>query len=172
MKIIVRQEGKEDRAEVLEINKHAFGRENEARLVELLRVSNAFVPELSLVAACDNKLAGYVLFTKITIKDRSTETESLALAPLAVLPEFQKKGIGGSLIKSGLKRAGELSYKSVIVLGHDKYYPKFGFVPAKKWNITAPFKVNVNSFMAIELFPQALTGVSGVVNYAKEFELV
>ena len=76
------------------------------------------------------------MFTKIQIEDEDkSKTESLALAPMAVRPEFQNKGIGGQLIKHGLEKAKELQHKSVIVLGHEHYYPKFGFVPADKWNI-------------------------------------
>ena len=98
--------------------------------------------------------------------------ESLALAPIAVRPEFQQKGIGGQLIKSGLNKARELKYKSVIVLGHKHYYPKFGFEPVDKWNIKAPFDVPADFFMGLELVKDGLKGVSGTVRYPKEFDTV
>lgn len=171
MKPIIRQEHQNDFHPVFEVNRHAFGQDSEARLVELLRHSEAFVPELSLVATQENTIIGHILFTKIKIiHDDKGENESLALAPMAVAPAFQKQGIGSLLIKHGLDKARELSYRSVIVLGHEHYYPKFGFVPADKWGIQSPYDVPKNVFMALELVTNGLTGVSGLVKYPKEFE--
>lgn len=173
MKVNIRQENKDDFNAVFEVNKFAFGQDNEANLVELLRQSNAFDPELSLVATLDNKIVGHILFTKIKIvNDDKIEIESLALAPMAVKPEFQHKGIGGQLIKHGLDKARELQYKSVIVLGHENYYPKFGFVPADKWKIKPPYDVPTNVFMALELVTDGLKNTNGIVKYPKEFETV
>jgi len=173
MTVKIRQENKDDFDAVSEVNKLAFGQDDEATLVELLRQSNAFVPELSLVATLDNKIIGHILFTKIKIvNDDKSETESLALAPMAVRPEFQHKGIGGQLIKHGLDKARELQHKSVIVLGHEHYYPKFGFVPADKWSIKSPYDVPTNVFMALELVTDGLKNTTGLVKYSKEFETV
>ena len=117
MELKIRQENNPEYNEVYKINKLAFGEEGEAKLVELLRNSKAFVPELSLVAMIGNKIVGHILFTKIKIiNNNQNEFESLALAPMAVKPEFQKKGIGGELIKVGLDKAREMNFKSVIVL--------------------------------------------------------
>ncbi len=173
MEAYIRQENAEDFKEVYEINTLAFGQENEARLVDLLRNSNAFVPELSLVAEIDNVLIGHILFSKIQIVDKdNTGFESLALAPMAVRPGFQHNGVGGQLIRSGIDRARALGYKSIIVLGHEHYYPRFGFTPAGKWNIKAPFDVPADVFMALELLPNGLAGTSGTVKYPKEFDNV
>ncbi len=172
--LTIRQETSEDFKEIYEVNQIAFGQENEAKLVDALRRnSTVFMPELSLVATDNNKIIGHILFTKIKIKDDNGNlNESLGLAPMAVRPEFQKSGIGGELIKQGLKVAKESGFKSVIVLGHEHYYPKFGFEPADKWNIKAPFDVPSNVFMAIELVTDGLKNISGTVIYPKEFETV
>lgn len=172
--ITLRQETKDDFQEVFEVNRSAFRQENEAKLVENMRKnSTVFVPELSIVAIENNKIVGHILFTKINIKDnKGNLNESLGLAPVAVRPELQKNGIGGQLIRKGLARATDLGFRSVIVLGHEHYYPKFGFKPADNWNIKAPFEVSSNSFMAIELVNDGLKNITGTVIYPKEFETV
>lgn len=168
----IREEHKQDYEAVYTVNELAFKQANEAQLVAALRKSAAFIPALSLVAVVDQTISGYILFTKIFIKNDSSTYESLALAPVAILPEYQQKGIGSALIRAGLQKAKELAYDSVIVLGHEHYYPKFGFEPAEKWQIKAPFDVPSNVFMALELKPGALEKVSGTVEYAKEFQSV
>ena len=173
MQVKIRQETPDDFKRISEINELAFQQETEAKLISLLRKSISFVPELSLVATHRDQLAGHILFSRVEIINEDLhQFESLALAPMAVLPEYQNQGIGGQLIKYGLERAKELKFKSVIVLGHEHYYPKFGFVPAEKWNIKPPFEVPKNVFMAIALEEKGLNGVSGTVRYPKEFEEV
>lgn len=170
----LRQETSDDFKEVFEVNQMAFGQDNEAKLVDALRNNpTVFVPELSIVATGNNKIVGHILFTKINIKDEKGNIhESLGLAPMAVRPGWQKNGIGGQLIRKGLEVAKDLGFKSVIVLGHENYYPKFGFEPAGKWNIKAPFDVPSNVFMVIELEQDGLKSISGTVIYPKEFETV
>lgn len=172
--ITVRQETNYDFNEVFELNHIAFGRDSEAKLVDALRNNpTVFVPELSLVATIDNIIVGHILFTKIkVVDDKQNEFDSLALAPMAVKPDSQKNGIGGQLIRAGLNRARELNFKSVIVLGHKHYYPKFGFVPTSKWNIKSPFDVPTEAFMGIELMEDGLKDVNGTVKYPKEFDIV
>lgn len=172
--IIIRQENGGDFKKVFELNKNAFGQTNEAKLVDTLRNNpKVFIPKLSMVATYNNQLVGYILFTKIHIMTNNKSLhESLALAPMAVIPKLQNKGIGGQLIKKGFDVAKELGFKSVIVLGHEQYYPKFGFKPSEKWDIKAPFEVPPNAFMAIELVKSGLKVISGTVIYPKEFETV
>lgn len=165
----IRQENKKDYAEVYNVIKKAFMSAehcdgNEQDLVVNLRESNNFIPELSLVAIDDNKIVGYILFTKIRIG----KYEEVALAPLAVLPEYQKQGIGKKLIEEGHKKAKKLGYHYSIVLGSERYYPKLGYVPASQYGIKAPFEVPNENFMAIELNNTDVE-ITGVVEYAKEF---
>ncbi|ORX92820.1 acyl-CoA N-acyltransferase, partial [Basidiobolus meristosporus CBS 931.73] len=161
----LRQETAADYDAVYNVNKLAFNGLDEADLVNRLRTSEAFVPELSLVAVENSTVVGYILFTKVTIGSYI----SLALAPLAVHPDCQKKGIGKLLVNEGHSRAKQLGYKSVIVLGHEHYYPKFGYLPATEWNIHSCFNAPVTHFRALELVPNGLENVSGEVIYAKEF---
>ena len=109
-------------------------------LVQRLRKSDAFIPELSLIAENENKIVGHILLTKLKIKNGQKKFDSLALAPVSVLPEYQGNGIGGMLIKEAHKKAKELGYQSVILLGHEKYYPKFGYKQADKFGIELPFE--------------------------------
>jgi len=166
----IRQEEANDFPAVYDVNSKAFKRKVEARLVDRLRLSRAFIPDLSLVAIIDSKVVGYILFTEIIIVDGEREEISLALAPMAVIPEMQRHGIGKQLIHYGFSRAKEMGYKSVIVLGHAEYYPKHGFVPTSRWQIKPPYNVPTNSFMGIELVENGLSGVKGTVKYSKEFE--
>ena len=110
----------------------------------------------------DSKPVGCVSFQKV-------EVGIYEVGCLCVIPEYQGKGIGSKLINVALESARRLGYKSVIVLGHDKYYPKFGFVPASKYGIKAPFDVPDEAFMVKELNDGSLIGVSGIVEYTKEF---
>lgn len=132
--MIIRQENKNDYEKVYNLVKLAFANAthsdgDEQNLVTRLRESEAFIPELSLVAEVEDEIVGHILFTKIKIGD--SNTVGVALAPLAVKPQFQNRGIGGELIKEGHRIAKELGYGFSVVLGHDRYYPKFGYQPAK-----------------------------------------
>jgi len=172
MILSIREETERDFGSVHEIHQKAFRQNNEARLVDALRHSASFIPELSLVAVIKEEIVGHILFTKIHIIGEQKVHDSLALAPVAVLPGYQQQGIGSQLIQKGLQRAKACGYDSVVVLGHEQYYPKFGFAPAHTWNIKAPFDVPPNAFMAIELKPGILKQASGTVQYPQEFDEV
>ncbi len=170
MGVMIRKEVPADHEAVHEINKNAFGRDEEADLVNRLRSSESFVSDLSLVAISENVVVGHILFTKIRILNPLREVfESLALAPMAVNSTNQNRGIGSNLIKHGLSKATALGFDSVIVLGHERYYPKFGFVPASNFGIKAPFDVKDSAFMALELQVDSLKVPNGIVHYTKEF---
>ncbi len=165
----IRPEQEKDIPTIQKINDLAFKQEAEGILVNNLRKSDAFIPDLSLVAELEGQLIGHILFTRIRVIEGEKATPSLALAPMAVLPDFQLKGIGSALIRQGLERAQVLGYDSVIVLGHDKYYPRFGFQPASQWNIRCPFPVPDAAFMALALKKGALENIEGLVEYAAPF---
>lgn len=173
MNITVRQEISSDYPSTDRIIQKAFANveisdKTEHDMVARLRRSEAFVPELSLVAE-DEEIVGHILLPKVKIKKEEYSTESLALAPVSVLPEYQNKGVGTRLMNEALKVAKESGFQSVIVLGHPTYYPKFGFKPASLWGIKAPFEVPDDVFMALELKENALASVSGVVEYPRAF---
>lgn len=110
---------------------------NEHNLINALRDSKSFIPELSLVAICQKKIVGHILFTKATIGEKPV----LALAPLSALPLYQCQGIGQALIAKGHRIAQDLGYEYSIVLGHPQYYPKAGYRPASLYGIRAPFEI-------------------------------
>ena len=126
-----------DHAAVHDIVAQAFGQEDEARLVEALRGIEGFDPRLSLVAEIAGAIAGHILFTAIGIVDGGTSTPAQALAPVAVAPAWQRRGIGTVLIHAGLDVCRELGHGIVVVLGHAAYYPRFGFEAAGIHGIAA-----------------------------------
>lgn len=169
MDILIRRETPKDYPSIYKVNCEAFGKNNEAQLVDRLRYCKSFIPELSLVATINDHIVGYILFTKIQIGSKESETNSLALAPISISPEYQSKGIGSKLIKVGLKEASNMGYKSVIVLGNENYYSRFGFKLANRWGIEAPFNIPANAFMALELQEGSLSNIRGKVIYSEEF---
>lgn len=165
----IRQETSADYDEVYLVVKGAFEAAEhsdgtEQDLVTALRDSSAFVPELSLVAEIDEKIVGHIMFTKAEI---GGQTE-LVLAPLSVLPEHQKQGIGSALIQEGHKLAKDLGYRYSVVVGSEEYYPRVGYLPAEQLGIRCPFEIASENFMAIRLNEHA-EPISGVVKYAPEF---
>ncbi|MCB0622436.1 MAG: N-acetyltransferase [Saprospiraceae bacterium] len=169
MKLYIRTETAADLPAVAAVVEQAFQQKDEAVLVDRLRRHPAYLPALSLVAEADGQVVGHLLFTPAEIQDGGKSVPTLCLAPMSVAPGFQKKGVGKELIRTGLQKARELGFRSVIVLGHSDYYPKFGFRRADRWNIRCPFPAPPEAFMALELVEGGLDGVAGEVVYLEPF---
>jgi putative acetyltransferase len=168
MNPVIRAERREDRAAIWQVNQLAFGRDDEARLVDALREEG--YARLSLVADESGQVVGHILFSRLPIETKDGTVEALALAPLAVVPAHQQRGIGSSLVTAGLRACREAGHRIAVVLGHPGFYPRFGFsaTPAKR--LKSPYAGE--SFMALELVPGALDGVEGEVRYSPPFDRV
>jgi putative acetyltransferase len=166
----IRAEIGEDRPAIYEVNKLAFGQEKEPRLVDALRESDDFISELSLVAVKEGKVVGHILFNPMVIETKIGLVRVLGLAPLAVLPEFQRHGIGSELVRKGLEECQHFGHEVVVVIGHPEYYPRFGFSSARAKGLEAPFEVPDEAFMVLEIKEGALEGISGTIKLPPAFE--
>jgi putative acetyltransferase len=154
-----------DAEAIARVHRAAFPKDNEAKLVgELDRQGYS---EVSVVAEKDGEVVGHVLFSRMTLMFDDRTVRTLALAPVAVLPENQNDGIGAKLIRDGLGRAASAGWEAVIVLGHAKYYPRFGFDPAAVKHIASPYKSP--NLMGLELKAGALRGQGGKMLYPPPF---
>lgn len=165
--IIIRPEKEADFDTVRQVNTLAFGGAAEATLVDALRKSAELC--ISLVAVDDNQIVGHILFSEVTIESGDSASPALGLAPMAVLPEYQRQGLGSELVRAGLRECQRIGANVVVVLGHPEYYPRFGFVPASQKGLTSEYPVPDELFMVIELEPGALKGRRGLVKYRPEF---
>jgi putative acetyltransferase len=167
--ISIRPEQPEDIAPIRAVNERAFGQAEEANIVDRLRQSCSNL--LSLVATIDGRIVGHILFSPTTIERAGRMVEGMGLAPMAVLPEYQRQGIGTALVKKGLAALPSRSCRFVIVLGHPEYYPRFGFERASKRGIRCPWEgVSDEAFMILVLDESAMKEVSGVARYRGEFD--
>jgi predicted N-acetyltransferase YhbS len=131
-------------------------------LLHNLRKSPAFVKELDLLACDNDKIIGSIAYSKAKIiNDQKAEFTVLCMGPLAVLPEYQKKGIGSLLINISLEKAKSLDYNGVIIFGNPAYYRRFGFKNAKEFNIQTSEGKNLEPFMALELSENSLNSIEG-----------
>lgn len=169
MIVEVRPETSDDHTQVRDVIVRAFGDNEAADLVDLLRSRGKAV--ISLVAVTSHRVIGHILFSAITISNAPPAFHGLGLAPLAVLPEFQKRGVGSQLTQAGLEACREWGYDVVVVLGHPEYYPRFGFSKARAFGLDNEYNAE-DAFMVIELKPGALLGIQGLVQYAPEFREV
>jgi len=168
MKIQIRPETAEDIEAIRKINTAAFETAAEAGLVDALRDSG--IPLISLVAEVDQKIVGHILFSPITLSVKSTDVKIAGLAPMAVLPDYQKQAIGSALVKKGLKQCKLKGYQAAVVLGHPEYYPRFGFGPGSRFGIKSEYDVPDEVFMVKELVAGILTSYGGVIKYHPLFK--
>ena len=169
MPLLTRTETPADQEGIREVNRLAFGRDDEASLVDALRNDGSV--RSSLVAEVDRRIVGHVLFSELTILSEAATFPALALAPMAVLPEYQRQGIGSQLIRRGLEICREHGHRIVVVLGRPTFYRRFGFSSALARQLDSPFSGKA-SFMAMELVEGSLSGVSGRVQYPPPFKIV
>ena len=163
--ITIRSEIPSDNLMIRQVNEAAFGGLEEANLVDALRADGNVL--LSLVAERDREVVGHVLFSRMAIETASCKVDAVALAPMAVLPEYQRQGIGRRLIPHSLDVLRSHGEQIVIVVGHPEYYPRFGFSTELTRLLESPFPPE--PFMALELRPGALDGVRGRVRYPRAF---
>ena len=172
--MIIKTINLEDYKEVAELIRESFsqsehGYGNEAELVDKIRNEEGYIKDLEIVAFEDGKITGHGLLSEVSIVNQSQSFKGLVLAPLDVLPAYQGKGIGSAILLELEKRAKILDYSFISILGHESYYPRFGYVPASQYQIQAPFEVPDQNFMIKELIDGRLEGKSGVIQYSEAF---
>src|SRR5579862_2515829 len=165
---LIRDEDPGDYDAVRELNRTAFRGEAEAQLVDDLRRDGAVI--LSLVAVENDQIVGHILFNDLLIETEQAVLHAVSLAPMAVIPQYQRQGIGSKLVRRGLELCRERGKSIVVVLGHPAYYPRFGFSTELAKNLRGPY--SGQTWMALELIPGALDGVKGMVRYPKAFEIL
>jgi putative acetyltransferase len=127
-------------------------------------------PYISLVAFADGRIVGHIFFSPVKVGSNDSSFQALGLAPMAVLPEFQNRGIGSMLVRAGLQACKTAGHPIVFVLGHPEFYPRFGFMPAAACGLSCEYDVPDDTFMVAELEAGALQGKSGRVKYHPAFE--
>lgn len=168
MNITIRPEEHSDFEQIRALNILAFNRVDEADIIDRIRDEKEYLPALSFVVVNDTKIIGHIMLSKITIGKHSEGL--VALAPMAVLPDFQNQSIGSQLVVHAIAEAKKIGLSAIVVLGHPNYYPRFGFVRASLKDITCPFEgVPDEVFLVYELYENSLKGISGMVTYSPAF---
>ncbi len=166
--IRIHEERPDDIDQVRSVNDAAFGQPVEGRIVDQLRASDS--EAVSLVAVLDERVVGHIFFSSVTVEADQRLIKGMGLAPMAVLPEHQREGVGSKLVTEGLKKIREKGYPFVVVLGHEKYYPRFGFRPASEYGLKCQWDgVPDEAFMAIIYDKDKMKEVSGTTHYREEF---
>jgi putative acetyltransferase len=164
---LIRPDTPVDHEAIGHVSRLAFGQDEEARLVDSLRDGGHV--RASLVAEKDGQVVGHILFSDLPVVTKAGTVPALALAPLAVLPEHQNQGVGSALVRRGLEVCKEQGHRIVVVVGHPHFYQRFGFSSKLAAELESPYSGR-ESFMAVELVPGALDGVTGRVQYPPPFE--
>ncbi len=165
--IEIREETESDAPAIRTVEELAFGEDDEATVVEMLRASNSVV--LSLVAVAAGQVVGHVLFSPVTVEHSAPDSRWVALGPIGVLPDHQGRGIGSRLVREGLAQCQLQGCDGVVLLGDPGYYRRFGFVPAGDYGLTDPYGGGP-AFQVIELRQGALEQITGAVRFAPEFD--
>jgi putative acetyltransferase len=165
--IEIREERLDDIAAVRDLNRQAFGQDQESNVVDVLRANGAAL--LCLVATVKDQVVGHIMYSPLSVGDN---VMGAALGPMAVLPEFQRQGIGSKLIEVGNRKLKDAGCLFIIVVGHADYYPRFGFRPAGERGITCEWDVPDDVFMLLVLDEAKMKGVSGLAKYRHEFSSV
>ncbi len=163
----VREEEKRDRDSVHALNVAAFETPAEADLVDALREQAR--PVLSLVAEEAAGIVGHIMFTPVSLTGHN-DRRIMGLAPMAVAPERQRKGIGSALVRAGLEQCRDLGFGAVVVLGHPSFYPRFGFQPAARFGVACEYDAPTEAFMLVELVPGHMRGASGTAQFNPAFD--
>jgi putative acetyltransferase len=167
--IRVREENPEDHDQIRYVNDLAFKCPDEGRIVDQIRAKQKEI--ISLVALIDEKIVGHILFSPVVINCDQKSIKGMGLAPMAVLPEYQKQGIGTTMVKEGLRKLQERKYPFVIVVGHAEYYPRFGFERASKYGLKCQWEsVPDEAFMVMIMNQSVMKDAKGVAKYMKEFD--
>jgi putative acetyltransferase len=166
MSIEIREERSDDVIAVRDLNRRAFGQDQESNIVDALRANGAAL--LSLVATQDDRVVGHIMYSPAVIAGR----EGAALGPMAVLPEYQRQGIGTKLIETGNRKLKDAGCPFIVVVGHADYYPRFGFRPASEHGIKCEWDVPDEVFMLLVLDEAKMKNVCGSAKYRHEFSTV
>ena len=158
----IRTEQPADIAAIRELNQKAFEGDAEAAIVDLVRVRAK--PIISLVAEDDGEIVGHIMFSPVTL-DHRVEPLIMGLAPMAVVPHRQRHGIGSALAEAGIQECRRLGAVGVVVVGHPKFYPRFGFVAASTFGLTCEFEVPDDVFMAVEFVDRAMSATGAKIRY-------
>ena len=167
MLIAIREERPEDVDAIRAVNDQAFGQPQEGRLVDALRANGAVL--LSRVATLNGRVVGHILYSPVTVGGNGAQVIGAGLGPMAVLPAFQRQGIGSRLVAAGNQHLRESGCPFIVVLGHPDYYPRFGFRPASGYAIDCPWHVPDEVFMVLVLDHAKMKGISGLATYRPEF---
>jgi putative acetyltransferase len=170
LRITIRKELPGDAPAIRLVNVEAFGQNDEADIVDALRQNCDDL--LSLVAVEGSEILGHALWSPVTVESGAVISKGMGLGPVAVLKEFQRKGIGTRLINEGIELLRSRECPFVIVLGHPEYYPRFGFVPASRQGIKSEWDMPDNAFMVLLLDPSRAEEIHGVAKYRPEFSMV
>jgi len=165
--IEIREERSGDLAAIREVNKLAFGQDQEGNIVDALRSNGAAL--LSLVAMLNDRVVGHIMYSAASV---GGDVTGAALGPMAVLPAYQRQGIGTKLVETGNRKLKEAACPFIIVVGYAEYYPRFGFEAASTHGITCEWAVPDDVFMLLVLDQKEMQGVSGLARYRQEFSSV